>query len=437
MLEIGAPGVQLGEEHLVQHLRRRQVPHLAGDGGGAEGAAHAAAHLGGDAHGVPVVILHQNRLDAVAVGQLPQVFDGAVQPRLLLAGHLGRRDETASPPASRRRALERLVISSKEVSPPVQPGKHLLGPEGGLAQLSENRLPAPPGVMDLISVIGHPRLISVHAADVKAVRAVALGPQRQLSRCCAPIGPRQREAARVQTPGARRRKAVRHVLIFLRQHRAGGVDAACRRAAHSRRRSPGCPRWIAGQLRQLLGILVADIRLLADDAQSRAGHVRHDEISAARSHAAWCSRASASSARTQSRCPSALRPALDEPELVGMDVAGEDLAPVPPCRWRAAKDLPPGAAHTSSTRSAACGAGRPAATSRAAASCTMKRPSRERRAAPPDCPVPVTRKQPGSHGCASTVQPRAPQLTLKISERPFSEYSSGCAVGTGSLLTRR
>ena len=56
MLEMGRPESVWAEEHLVQHLRRRQVPDLAADGGGAEGAAHPAAHLRGDADGVAVVV---------------------------------------------------------------------------------------------------------------------------------------------------------------------------------------------------------------------------------------------------------------------------------------------------------------------------------------------------------------------------------------------
>ena len=71
--------VQLGKQHLVQQLRWPQVPDLAGDGAGAKGAAHTAAHLRGDTHGVAVVVLHEDCLDAVAVGQLPQIFNGPVQ----------------------------------------------------------------------------------------------------------------------------------------------------------------------------------------------------------------------------------------------------------------------------------------------------------------------------------------------------------------------
>ena len=61
------PAVQLGEEDLVHHLCRRKVPHLASQGGSAESTAHPAAHLTGDTHSIPMLIPHQNRLDAVSV----------------------------------------------------------------------------------------------------------------------------------------------------------------------------------------------------------------------------------------------------------------------------------------------------------------------------------------------------------------------------------
>ena len=135
----GQAGVFLGEQHLVQHLRRGQVPDLAGDGGGTEGAPHSAPHLGGDAHGVAVVVLHEHCLDAVAVGQLPEVFDGPVQPGHLLAGHLGGGDETG--------LLQLFPQGLGEIGhpievrhPPVEPGEHLPAPEGRLPQgLEEGR----------------------------------------------------------------------------------------------------------------------------------------------------------------------------------------------------------------------------------------------------------------------------------------------------------
>ena len=75
----GQAGVFLGEQHLVQHLRRGQVPDLAGDGGGTEGAPHSAPHLGGDAQAVAVLVFHQNGLNAVAIPKLEKELLGPVQ----------------------------------------------------------------------------------------------------------------------------------------------------------------------------------------------------------------------------------------------------------------------------------------------------------------------------------------------------------------------
>ena len=63
--------------HLLDDLRGGQVagqPHLTG---GAEGAGHAAAGLGGDAQGGALLVAHEDALDADAVVQLPQMLDGA------------------------------------------------------------------------------------------------------------------------------------------------------------------------------------------------------------------------------------------------------------------------------------------------------------------------------------------------------------------------
>ena len=130
------PGIQLGKQHLIQHLRGAQIPHLTGDGAGAERTAHAAAHLRRNAHGVAVVVLHQHRFDAVAVGQLPQVLDGAVQPGLLLPRHRGRRDKAAL-----RQLFPQWLGKIRHVlkgrDAPVQPCKDLLGAERRLPQLLE------------------------------------------------------------------------------------------------------------------------------------------------------------------------------------------------------------------------------------------------------------------------------------------------------------
>ena len=117
----------------------------------------------------------------------------------------------------------------------------------------------------------------------------------------------------------------RHVLIFLRQDRTRRVD--------ERSAGPHIARGIfedaalqRGQLRQLPGIFIADIRLLADDPQSRARNVRHDEIGLPVPRCVVLTRVGEQRAHAPDAEP--LRPALDEPELMRIDVAREDLAAV-------------------------------------------------------------------------------------------------------------
>ena len=64
----GVAGIDLCKEHLVQHLSRGQVSYLATKSGGTEGAPHAAAHLRGDTHSIPMMVAHQNGFNAVSVG---------------------------------------------------------------------------------------------------------------------------------------------------------------------------------------------------------------------------------------------------------------------------------------------------------------------------------------------------------------------------------
>ena len=86
-------GIQLGKKHLIKKLRRLQPPDKAADGRRAELAAHRASDLRGDADGVAVVVLHDDGFDAVAVTQLPEIFDRPVKPGDLLAGDGGLIDE--------------------------------------------------------------------------------------------------------------------------------------------------------------------------------------------------------------------------------------------------------------------------------------------------------------------------------------------------------
>ena len=99
-----------------------------------------------------------------------------------------------------------------------------------------------------------------------------------------------------------------------------------------------------------------------------------------------------------------------------------------------AKDLPPGAAHTSSTRSPGFGPAAMAA-KRAAASCTVQRPDAkaDRRS---KSPVPVTSKQPSSQGCGTRRTPSDRSAFSSSAGVVFSGLAC-ITVGTGSLSNRR
>ena len=130
--------VQLGKQHLLQHLPRRQVPDLPPKGGGTEGAPHPAPHLAGDAHGVAVTVLHEHRLDTVAIVELPEVLDGAVGLRHLLPGH----GQAVCPVRLRQLLPEGLRYVAHLIEgahAPVEPGEDLLPAEGRFAQGLQGR----------------------------------------------------------------------------------------------------------------------------------------------------------------------------------------------------------------------------------------------------------------------------------------------------------
>ena len=132
----GHAGIHLGKEHLVQHFVGLQPPHQAAQGGRAEGAAHAAAHLRGNAHGVTVVIAHENGLHAVAVRQLPQIFNGAVPLGLLLPDHPGGQNGVL-PLQGLPEAFGQVGHFLIAANALVEPAIDLLCPKGGLAQVPE------------------------------------------------------------------------------------------------------------------------------------------------------------------------------------------------------------------------------------------------------------------------------------------------------------
>ena len=130
----GKARIKLGEQYLIQHFKGLQFSNQAAQGGGAEGATHAASHFGGNADRIAVVIAHQHRLHAVAILQLPQVLDGAVPLGLLLAdGH--RRIQRIL----LRQGIPQifgqvghLVVTADAL---MEPGVDLLSTESGLPQL--------------------------------------------------------------------------------------------------------------------------------------------------------------------------------------------------------------------------------------------------------------------------------------------------------------
>ena len=68
----------LGSVDLGADLACFKVAHTPRLCGGAEPAAHAAAHLRGHAHGIAVVVTHDNGLDAVAVRHAQQILHSTV-----------------------------------------------------------------------------------------------------------------------------------------------------------------------------------------------------------------------------------------------------------------------------------------------------------------------------------------------------------------------
>ena len=70
--------ILLGGVDLGADLSRFKVAHPPRLCGGAEPAAHAAAHLCGYAHGIAVVVTHDNGLDAVAVSHAQQILHSTV-----------------------------------------------------------------------------------------------------------------------------------------------------------------------------------------------------------------------------------------------------------------------------------------------------------------------------------------------------------------------
>ena len=126
------PDVLLGGVNFGADLPRLEVAHPARLGRGAEAAAHPAAHLGGHADRVAVVVAHDDGLDAVAVGHPQQVLHGAV------LGLLPPLDDGRGDVKCLLELCQQgfgLVGHGRKVGHEllVDPVENLLGPEAGLA----------------------------------------------------------------------------------------------------------------------------------------------------------------------------------------------------------------------------------------------------------------------------------------------------------------
>ena len=121
-----------------------------------------------------------------------------------------------------------------------------------------------------------------------------------------------------------RQEGIDHILILSGQHRAGGIHQ------HPAGGHVLCLVFQNGTLQgrqcfQLLQILIADVRLFADDAQTRAGHIGDDRIKPflPLRHLYGCVPAlSIDAAKAQTLC--ALGNQL---RLVGIDVTGNNASP--------------------------------------------------------------------------------------------------------------
>ena len=111
-----------------------QIAHTAALCGCAKAAAHPAAHLRGHTHGVAIIIAHQNRFNAVSVGQLKQIFHRAVLRALAAANLVLRNIEILLQPGDERLGLIRHLGKFCCLFL-VYPVKDLLGTKARLPQL--------------------------------------------------------------------------------------------------------------------------------------------------------------------------------------------------------------------------------------------------------------------------------------------------------------
>ena len=192
-------GVLLCGVNFRRDLPRRQVAHAARLGGGAEPAAHCAAHLGGHTDSIAVFVAHEHGLDAVAVGQLQKILDRTV-PRLLAAADDGGCNRALLLQLGQQRLGLVGHLGELRHKLLVQPFKNLLGAEFWLTQshdVGRQRVQRQVGNADFFAHAGSPPFIRTSLQSVsfqdggkKTVRPGSVGQKQRAQR--RDVRPRQR-----------------------------------------------------------------------------------------------------------------------------------------------------------------------------------------------------------------------------------------------------
>ena len=122
------PQIPAGRQHLSQHLAGGKAADTALQRRGAEPAAHPAAHLGGNAKAVPVMIVHQDAFHAVPVPQAEKELHRPVQPADPVQPDLRRQGDRLLLQLFPKRGGK--IGHFVKIHSPVNPPEDLLSPEG-------------------------------------------------------------------------------------------------------------------------------------------------------------------------------------------------------------------------------------------------------------------------------------------------------------------
>ena len=164
--------------------------------------------------------------------------------------------------SSCRSARGRFVISSHELQPAENQRKSCFARYAGCP--SERRYSASSsGSMDFISIFSVSSAISSHTAIEKAVRIIFLRQYEPLL-----LADKVRMIVK---------KSFRNILVFLMENGAGGIKKDPTRP-DARGKSVRDPLLYCRETGKRFGVLIADLRLFADNAHAGARTVRNDKI---------------------------------------------------------------------------------------------------------------------------------------------------------------